>query len=161
MHTRTNTAIIIACAAIMAACTGAEEKQWEATSDCANAKVIADTLWQPDKLDSIALHYCNANDHASEMLIRQKLGTVMRNRSDFEAAVKQHDRCIELATGTKDTLQLIIAYNNQGTNFRRIGDLEQASSYHYKALGLCDKITGDTSFIARKNIVRHSTAWEM
>lgn len=154
MQTRTYTAIIIACAAIIAACTGAEEKQWEATSDCANAKVIADTLWQPDKLDSIALHYCNANDHASEMLIRQKLGTVMRNRSDFEAAVKQHDRCIELATGTKDTLQLIIAYNNQGTNFRRIGDLEQASSYHYRALGLCDKITGDTSFIARKNIVR-------
>ena len=88
MQTRTYTAIIIACAAIIAACTGAEEKQWEATSDCANAKVIVDTLWQPDKLDSIALHYRNTDDHASEMLIRQKLGTVMRNRSDFEAAVK-------------------------------------------------------------------------
>ena len=154
MQTKTHISVIIAIAAIITACTGGGKMQWQAVSDSANAKVIADTLWHPHKLDSLAQHYHAAKDIGSELLIRQKLGTVMRNRSDFEAAVKQHDRCIELATMRNDTLQLIIAYNNQGTNFRRIGDLQQASTNHYKALELCDKITGDTSFIARKNIVR-------
>ena len=154
MQTKTHISVIIAIAAIITACTGGGKMQWQAVSDSANAKVIADTLWHPHKLDSLAQHYHAAKDIESELLIRQKLGTVMRNRSDFEAAVKQHDRCIELATMRNDTLQLIIAYNNQGTNFRRIGDLQQASTNHYKALELCDKITGDTSFIARKNIVR-------
>ncbi len=154
MQTKTHISVIIAIAAIITACTGSGKMQWQTASDSANAKVIADTLWHPYKLDSLAQHYNAAKDIGSELLIRQKLGTVMRNRSDFEAAVKQHDRCIELATVSNDTLQLIIAYNNQGTNFRRIGDLQQASTNHYKALELCDKITGDTSFIARKNIVR-------
>ena len=154
MQTKTHISVIIAIAAIITACTGSGKMQWQTASDSANAKVIADTLWHPYKLDSLAQHYNAAKDIESELLIRQKLGTVMRNRSDFEAAVKQHDRCIELATMHDDTLQLIIAYNNQGTNFRRIGDLQQASTNHYKALELCDKITGDTSFIARKNIVR-------
>lgn len=154
MQTKTHISVIIAIAAIITACTGSGKMQWQTASDSANAKVIADTLWHPHKLDSLAQHYNAAKDIGSELLIRQKLGTVMRNRSDFEAAVKQHDRCIELATMHDDTLQLIIAYNNQGTNFRRIGDLQQASTHHYKALELCDKITGDTSFIARKNIVR-------
>ena len=154
MQTKTHISVIIAIAAIITACTGGGKMQWQTVSDSANAKVIADTLWHQHKLDSLAQHYHAAKDIGSELLIRQKLGTVMRNRSDFEAAVKQHDRCIELATMHDDTLQLIIAYNNQGTNFRRIGDLQQASTNHYKALELCDKITGDTSFIARKNIVR-------
>ena len=154
MQTKTHISVIIAIAAIITACTGSGKMQWQTASDSANAKVIADTLWHPYILDSLAQHYNAAKDIGSELLIRQKLGTVMRNRSDFEAAVKQHDRCIELATVSNDTLQLIIAYNNQGTNFRRIGDLQQASTNHYKALELCDKITGDTSFIARKNIVR-------
>ena len=154
MQTKTHISVIITLAAIITACTGGGKMQWQATSDSAKAKLIADTLWHPYKLDSLAQHYNAAKDIESELLIRQKLGTVMRNRSDFEAAVKQHDRCIELATMHDDTLQLIIAYNNQGTNFRRIGDLQQASTNHYKALELCDKITGDTSFIARKNIVR-------
>ena len=154
MQTKTHISVIIAIAAIITACTGGGKMQWQAVSDSANAKVIADTLWHPHKLDSLAQHYHAAKDIESELLIRQKLGTVMRNRSDFETAVKQHDRCIELATMRNDTLQLIIAYNNQGTNFRRIGDLQQASTNHYKALELCDKITCDTSFIARKNIVR-------
>ena len=94
MQTKTHISVIIAIAAIITACTGGGKMQWQAVSDSANAKVIADTLWHPHKLDSLAQHYHAAKDIGSELLIRQKLGTVMRNRSDFETAVKQHDRCI-------------------------------------------------------------------
>ena len=79
---------------------------------------------------------------------------MLRNRSHFDAAITTHEKCISAAEELGDTLQLIIALNNQGTNFRRIGDLEEASIYHYRALELCDKTTGDTSYISRKNVVR-------
>lgn len=78
----------------------------------------------------------------------------MRNHSHFDSAIEQHNICIGLAKELKDTIQLIIAFNNQGTNFRRIGDLKEAADHHYAALGLYDKTTSDTSYIARKNRVR-------
>ena len=78
----------------------------------------------------------------------------MRNHSHFDSAIEQHNICIGLAKELKDTIQLIIAFNNQGTNFRRIGDLKEAADHHYAALSLYDKTTSDTSYIARKNRVR-------
>ena len=84
----------------------------------------------------------------------QKRGTVMRNNSDFESAIATHDSCIKLSEEIADTMQLIIALNNQGTNLRRIGSLNDASTLHYRALALCDAYSDTTSFEARKNRVR-------
>ena len=123
-------------------------------TDSSRAERIADSLRDYNQLNLWVDHFDSIGDHKAQLLIRQKLGKVMRDRSDFEAAIKQHDTCIAMATELKDTLQLIIAYNNQGTNFRRLGDLHEASNNHYKALELCDKTEHDTSFVARKNRVR-------
>lgn len=118
------------------------------------AQAIADSLHDTDRLAEWVAHFDSLGEKKSSLLIRQKLGTVLRNNSNFEDAIKQHDTCITMATELKDTLQLIIALNNQGTNFRRLGDLHEASTNHYAALELCDKTEGDTSFLARKNQVR-------
>ena len=123
-------------------------------TESSRAERIADSLRDYNQLNLWVDHFDSIGDHKAQLLIRQKLGKVMRDRSDFEAAIKQHDTCIAMATELKDTLQLIIAYNNQGTNFRRLGDLHEASNNHYKALELCDKTEHDTSFVARKNRVR-------
>ncbi|MBR6591003.1 MAG: response regulator [Prevotella sp.] len=122
--------------------------------DTSHAEAIADSVRDSEQLQKWLHHYDSLGDEKSELLIRQKYGKVMRDKSDFEAAIRQHDTCIAMATKQKDTLQLIIALNNQGTNFRRLGDLQEASNNHYAALKLCDKTTHDTSYVARKNRVR-------
>ena len=131
-----------------------ETRNNDSKTDSSRAERIADSLRDYNQLNLWVDHFDSIGDHKAQLLIRQKLGKVMRDRSDFEAAIKQHDTCIAMATELKDTLQLIIAYNNQGTNFRRLGDLHEASNNHYKALELCDKTEHDTSFVARKNRVR-------
>ena len=131
-----------------------ETRNNNSKTDSSRAERIADSLRDYNQLNLWVDHFDSIGDHKAQLLIRQKLGKVMRDRSDFEAAIKQHDTCIAMATELKDTLQLIIAYNNQGTNFRRLGDLHEASNNHYKALELCDKTEHDTSFVASKNRVR-------
>ena len=118
------------------------------------ATAIADTVIDIETLKKHIEHYESLNEKRAALLVRQKLGSVLRNKSDFYTAVEIHSKCIADAEELSDTLQLIIALNNQGTNFRRIGDLEQASTNHYRALELCDHTLNDTSFIARKNRVR-------
>ena len=118
------------------------------------ATAIADTVIDIETLKKHIEHYESLNEKRAALLVRQKLGSVLRNKSDFYTAVEIHSKCITDAEELSDTLQLIIALNNQGTNFRRIGDLEQASTNHYRALELCDHTLNDTSFIARKNRVR-------
>ena len=122
----------------------------------AEVAAIADSVRDIESLERYVEHYESLNEKRAALLVRQKLGSELRNKSDFYTAVEVHSKCIADAEEIKDTLQLIIALNNQGTNFRRIGDLEQASTNHYRALELCDHTLNDTSFIARKNRVRTS-----
>ena len=118
------------------------------------AVAIADSVRDIEVLQKHAERFDSLDEHCAALLVRQKLGNMLRNRSHFDTAITTHEKCISAAEELGDTLQLIIALNNQGTNFRRIGDLEEASIYHYRALELCDKTIGDTSYISRKNVVR-------
>lgn len=84
----------------------------------------------------------------------QKRGTEYRNHNDFQAAILTHDSCILMAKEIKDTIQFVIALNNQGTNFRRLGALKEASDFHYRARQLCDLFSDTVSFLAKKNLAR-------
>ena len=131
------------------------EKTAESSNNCdIEAAAIADSIKEIGKLKKYIEHYDSLNEKRASLLIRQKLGSMHRNKSDFDSAIAVHEECIKGAKELKDTLQLIIALNNQGTNFRRIGDLEEASIYHYAALDLCESTANDTSYTARKNRVR-------
>ncbi|MBQ0022035.1 MAG: tetratricopeptide repeat protein [Prevotellaceae bacterium] len=125
----------------------------ESDETVAEAQAIADSLNDVGSLQEWIAYYKAVDKVEAAMLIRQKLGSVLRNNSEFDEAVKQHDTCIVVARSINDTLQLIIALNNQGTNFRRLGDLNTASKLHYEALNLCDKTAGDTTYVAKKNVV--------
>lgn len=81
------------------------------------------------------------------------LGLAYRNSSRFDEAIEAHREEYNLAIELKDTIESIIALNNIGTNFRRVGALDEASTYHYKALMLSDQYQNDSSFVARKNRV--------
>jgi len=144
--------ILLFMAVVLAGCT-TQQGRTESAMDF-EAKALADSLKDVDELCRWVHHYDSIGETRASMIMRQKYGSALRDHSNFDAAIAQHDSCISIARELQDTLQLIIALNNQGTNFRRLGDMHEASNYHYEALGLCDLTTNDTSFIARKNVVR-------
>ena len=147
--------IIIAITALLFTLFSCQENTTQKSNEHETAAAaIADSVKSVERLKMHIEHFDSLNEKRAALLIRQKLGSALRNKSDFDAAIAVHEECIATATELQDTLQLIIALNNQGTNFRRIGELEEASIYHYHALELCDNTVGDTSFIARKNRVR-------
>lgn len=131
---------------------GCNEKKYDPSNPIdKEAQNIADESNNQEELKRYIEHFNSTGNKRASLIIRQKYGKVLRNCSDFESAVKQHDSCITIAKELKDTIQLISALNNQGTNFRRLRDLESASSYHYEALMLSEYIKNDTSEIVKKN----------
>lgn len=144
----------VALATVLVACCGKEKELVFASAPDKRAIELADSIYDAGELEKWIEYYDSKGDVHSALLLRQKYGSVKRNASDFETAIETHAVCIDDARMLGDTLQLIIAYNNQGTNYRRLGDLEEASNCHYAALGLCDMMAGDTTFTARKNVVR-------
>ncbi len=65
-------------------------------------------------------------------------GSLWRKQSRFDEANKVHIKGYEIATGLCDTIEMIAALNNLGTNYRRMGDLCRGNGYHYRALKLSD-----------------------
>jgi len=118
------------------------------------ASAIADSLDEPDQFIHYIDVYSKKNEKRCELYIRQKYGKYLRDNSMFDEAINQHDTCISIAQEIKDTIQLIIAFNNQGTNYRRLGDLKDATDQHYAALDLCEKMSNDTSSILKKHTTR-------
>lgn len=84
----------------------------------------------------------------------QERGTNSRNHGDFKVAIMLHDSCFKLSAQEHDTIRMIVSLNNQGTNFRRLGAMREASDHHYHALKLCDAFSDTTSFQARKNVAK-------
>lgn len=79
-------------------------------------------------------------------------GKHLRNESRFGEALRVHDHGLRLAEATGDTIEWVQALNNIGTDYRRMGVLDAALSYHLRAWSLA-KECGDTAFMARKNRV--------
>ena len=58
-----------------------------------------------------------------------------------------------MAVEVGDTLEIVQAHNNMGTNFRRLGILNEASSHHYAALNYCDLYSDKSNKTNKKNRV--------
>ena len=81
-------------------------------------------------------------------------GKALREKSQFAEAIAAHQQELALARRVADTLSIVQALNNIGTNFRRMGILDEASEHHYDALRLCSAYSGvATDSTIRKNRV--------
>ena len=63
-------------------------------------------------------------------------GNLFRDKSLFKDALNTHFEAFELAEKLDDTLGIITALNNIGTDLRRTSSNIEATEYHYKALEL-------------------------
>lgn len=82
----------------------------------------------------------------------QDSGKNLRNRSQFDEALRIHSLCAQMAESCEDTLEWVKALNNIGTDYRRMGVLDEAQIYHYMAWKMSEAST-DTSKNTKKNRV--------
>lgn len=68
-------------------------------------------------------------------------------------AIYCHRRELKLAQELGDTVAIVQALNNIGTNYRRMGVLDEAIDYHYQALRYADAFSHHADSVARKNRV--------
>lgn len=87
------------------------------------------------------------------VIFYKEIGKSQRNASRYKEALASHERGLELACHIEDTLEIVQALNNIGTVYRRMGLLDDAASWHYKALNYCDRWSDKTSPTSLKNRV--------
>lgn len=104
------------------------------------------------QLDSLFRLYDNQHNQLGMITVLRELGQKQRNESRFEDALKTHNRGLILAEAADDTIETVRALNNLGTDYRRLGVLDAATTCHYQALKICEE-NKDTSAVARKNRV--------
>ncbi len=107
-------------------------------------------------IDSLSMwlqRYTNTNNIPGMILVRKELGRHYREKSQFNEAIDIHRKGLQLALQIGDTLEAVQALNNIGTSFRRMGILDEAPTYHYRALLLCEQCQDKSSFTAKKNRV--------
>lgn len=66
------------------------------------------------------------------------LGTAFRSESRFEEALNTHNLGLRAAEAAADTVEIVRALNNIGTNYRRMGIVDLAADYHYRAWTLTE-----------------------
>ena len=106
-------------------------------------------------IDSLALLQKQMESEGNELgsiVALREWGKALRNESCFEEALSVHSKGQQQAESIGDTLELVQALNNIGTDYRRMGVLDVAQEYHYRAWKLSEECT-DTSFTAKKNRV--------
>ena len=84
------------------------------------------------------------------IIVCREIGRKMRNESLFDEALRYHGEELTLAEDLEDTLEMVQALNNLGTDYRRLGVLDVAQDYHYRAWTI-SKASGDTSHVAKKD----------
>ena len=105
-----------------------------------------------DSLASLQKRLESEGDRLGSIIALREWGKALRNESRFEEALSVHSKGQQQAEAVGDTLEWVQALNNIGTDYRRMGVLDVAQEYHYRAWMLSEECT-DTSFTARKNRV--------
>lgn len=106
-----------------------------------------------DALKDLLSVYEADNDDVGKMVTMRELGKVYRESSDFKTALEYHEKALSLAKELKDTSNIIYILNQLGTDFRRLGVLNEAAVRHYEALSYCGKFSDQSSERAQKNRV--------
>lgn len=116
------------------------------------ADSLVNTVTNTDSLALLQKQLEKKGDKLGSIIALREWGKNLRNESRFEEALKVHSKGQIQAEDIKDTLEWVQALNNIGTDYRRIGILDVAQDYHYRAWMLSKEST-DTSFTVRKNRV--------
>lgn len=142
---------VMAAVMMLSSCRGHADRQ-----DRSHLEAV-DSLYQQEqsieRMQAIVDSLRRADDQPSLMMALKQLGKLCRNSSRFQDAIDAHNGELDIATQLADTIEVVRALNNLGTNFRRMGILEEATVYHYQALGYCDSYSAKDDPVMIKNRV--------
>lgn len=118
----------------------------------------ADSLVRANRrnLDTMAVwleRYSAQGNDLHAMLVCRELGKRYREKARFTEALTTHRQGLKLAAKLGDTLEIVTAYNNIGTDFRRMGMLSDAASAHYQALEVSERYSKLQSTEGLRNYV--------
>lgn len=97
--------------------------------------------------------YRLAQNKAGEMMALKQLGKLYRENDCYLEAINCHQKEFAIGSMMHDTIDMVQALNSIGTNFRRLGILDEASNYHYKALKYSSDYSDSSDSVAKKNKV--------
>jgi two-component system sensor histidine kinase ChiS len=142
--------LAIICLALCSSCKHAPTNRFsEQEEDSINNIVSAKN--NIDSLKSMLAAYTKSGNRMGAIITCRVLGKRFRDESHFTDAIEYHRKGLAYSVQLCDTPEIIRALNNIGTNFRRLGILDEASSYHYKALAYCAAYNDKKSHKAIKN----------
>lgn len=101
-------------------------------------------------LEGVLADFEAKRDDAGRMVAMRELGKIYREASNFKTALSYHEKALLLAKELKDTANIIRILNQLGTDFRRLGVLDEAAVRHYEALSCCEKYSDKSSDVAKK-----------
>lgn len=105
-----------------------------------------------DSLAQLQQRLEEEGDRLGSIVALREWGKQLRNESRFDEALRVHSEGLRQAEELGDTLEWVQALNNVGTDYRRMGVLDVAQGYHYRAWTMSEACA-DTSYTAKKNRV--------
>lgn len=114
------------------------------------ADSLVNTVTNTDSLALLQKQLEKKGDKLGSIIALREWGKNLRNESRFEEALKVHSKGQIQAEDIKDTLEWVQALNNIGTDYRRIGILDVAQDYHYRAWMLSKESTDTSLYCAKK-----------
>lgn len=128
------------------------EKQKEEESKY--KKELSDKLYTIRNEDSLLIilqQFSEKKDDVGKMICYKHLGCMQRTSAHFAGAISNHKKGLAIALELNDTVEIVQAMNNLGTDFRRIGAHSQASQHHYQALHYAERWSGQHTPIGIKS----------
>ncbi|NLA62146.1 MAG: hybrid sensor histidine kinase/response regulator, partial [Bacteroidales bacterium] len=119
-------------------------------------KELSSSLWNIRDVDSLQIilkDFTEQNDEIAEMLTYKVIGVRQREDARFSDAINSHQEGLDIAIKLNDTIEIVQAMNNLGTNFRRIAAHSEASQYHFQALHYVEAWSGLNTPDGTKNRV--------
>lgn len=106
-----------------------------------------------DSLLILAERYAKAGSKAETEKIFLKLGNLSRETDDYVKAIEYHSRALSIAEDLGDGVEIVLCLNQTGADYRRLGDNDEASNFHYRALRYCEQHGDETNELWLKNKV--------
>ena len=128
-------------AALLYGCNGGHNGS-KSQTDYRHTDSILKNMRSVDTLRMFVNTFHASHDDRGEVIAMRELGKRLREESKFSEAIEIHKNGLKLAESIKDTNNIIHILNQLGTSYRRVGIMDEAASYHYKALSYSD-VYGD------------------
>lgn len=122
----------------LSACSSGNKEQQKEDTKKKYSEMLQKFSRNEDSLRKILHKQIESKNDIGIMISYKFLGKHLRESAKFSNAIEAHQSYLNAALKLKDTLEIIQAFNDLGTDFRRVGALSEATNYHYEALRYAD-----------------------